>query len=123
MVQRYLSDVLTSGSRSISDVDCVEHDITFTQDGFLTLVVPIIRHSGGVPVLVHSRRSPPDERDVANEEELWDLRVKVDLQRTVVRRSGELSDGSRETGGSVPSEGLSRRRARRSKGGAPTGKT
>lgn len=86
-------------------------------------MVPIIRHTGGIPVLVHSRRSPPDERNAANEEELWDLRVKVDLQRTIVRRSGELSDGSRETGGLGPSEGLARRRSRRSKGGVPAGKT
>lgn len=93
----------------------------------MTLVIPIIRHTGGVPVLVHSRRSPPDERasdgDAANEEELWDLRVKVDLQRTIVRRSGELSDGSRETGRLAPSGGPVRRGARRSKGGAPAGKT
>eukprot|EP00903_Cladosiphon_okamuranus_P008831 g8457.t2 len=31
------------------------------KDGFLTLVIPMIRFNGGVPVLVHSRRCPPDE--------------------------------------------------------------
>lgn len=51
----------------------------------------MIRFNGGVPVLVHSRRSPldeslpkgngdgtPDTNDI-RETELWDLRVKVDL--------------------------------------------
>ena len=49
----------------------------------------MIRFNGGVPVLVHSRRSPPDESLSTGDEtpgasdsrdtELWDLRVKVDL--------------------------------------------
>lgn len=49
----------------------------------------MIRFNGGVPVLVHSRRSPPDESlskgdgtpgaNDGKETELWDLRVKVDL--------------------------------------------
>lgn len=55
----------------------------------MTLVIPMIRFNGGVPVLVHSRRSPPDESlskgdgtpgaSGNRETELWDLRVKVDL--------------------------------------------
>lgn len=51
----------------------------------------MIRFTGGIPVLVHSRRSPPEESvpagagtptspDSHNKETaLWDLRVKVDL--------------------------------------------
>ncbi|CBN78837.1 conserved unknown protein [Ectocarpus siliculosus] len=61
------------------------------KDGFLTLVIPMIRFTGGIPVLVHSRRSPPEESIPAGagtptspdshskETALWDLRVKVDL--------------------------------------------
>ncbi|CAB1113140.1 unnamed protein product [Ectocarpus sp. CCAP 1310/34] len=61
------------------------------KDGFLTLVIPMIRFTGGIPVLVHSRRSPPEESAPAGagtpaypdghskETALWDLRVKVDL--------------------------------------------
>lgn len=55
----------------------------------MTLVIPMIRFNGGVPVLVHSRRSPPDEHlskgdgapgaSDSRDTELWDLRVKVDL--------------------------------------------
>lgn len=55
----------------------------------MTLVIPMIRFKGSVPVLVHSRRSPPDESlskggetpgaGGGKETELWDLRVKVDL--------------------------------------------
>lgn len=55
----------------------------------MTLVIPMIRFNGGVPVLVHSRRSPPDEglsksdgtlgASDSGDTELWDLRVKVDL--------------------------------------------
>ncbi|CAN0049448.1 unnamed protein product [Ectocarpus sp. 4 AP-2014] len=61
------------------------------KDGFLTLVIPMIRFTGGIPVLVHSRRSPPEESAPAGagtptspdshskETALWDLRVKVKL--------------------------------------------
>lgn len=47
------------------------------QDGFLTLIIPMIRHMGGLPVWVHSRRVPLQDGE---EGERWDLRVKVELE-------------------------------------------
>lgn len=69
----------------------------------------MIRFAGGVPVLVHSRRSPPDENlamgdrtlgtnDTSSKETvLWDLRVKVDL-------AGQASDPSGDPGSSSAAE-------------------
>lgn len=79
-----------------------------TQDGFLTLVIPMIRFTGGLPVLVHSRRSPPEE-DASpsggtlapglddDRGALWDLRIKVNLHGgSPPRRRGVTGDGSSE---------------------------
>lgn len=89
------------------------------QDGFLTLVIPMIRFAGGVPVLVHSRRSPPDEslamsdgtlgtNDTSSGETgLWDLRVKVDLAGQASNPSGDAgsSSGAEQGGTATAGEG------------------
>lgn len=68
----------------------------------------MIRFNGGVPVLVHSRRSPPDENlskgdgapdaNDSGETELWDLRVKVDLtgQNTPTSSTPGSEDGAKD---------------------------
>lgn len=66
----------------------------------------MIRFTGGLPVLVHSRRSPPDENASGGDSTpLWDLRLKVDLSGgskfPPKVRSGETDDPSR--GADVPS--------------------
>lgn len=82
------------------------------QDGFLTLVIPMIRFNGGVPVLVHSRRSPPDEslpkgngtpgaNENSRETELWDLRVKVDLTGQSAPASSPISGDAAKEGGAL----------------------
>lgn len=59
------------------------------QDGFLTLVIPMLRYSGGLPVWVHTRRASLEN----DHKERWDLRVKVELPHN----GGDLTgDGSAE---------------------------
>ena len=71
----------------------------------------MIRFTGGLPVLVHSRRSPPEDNasqssghlalDNDGDDDrgtLWDLRVKVTLHEggSSPRQSGANGDGSSE---------------------------
>lgn len=73
----------------------------------------MIRFAGGMPVLVHSRRSPPDESlavgdgipgtnegTSSRETVLWDLRIKVDLAGQTGDPSGDPdSSSAAEQGG------------------------
>ncbi|CAM9892541.1 unnamed protein product [Scytosiphon promiscuus] len=92
------------------------------KDGFLTLVVPLLR-TGGMPVLVHSRQSPPEESPTSASggnpgsngsrgEGLWDLRVKVDLH---------AGPGPASRGGAIENAGSGKPSSRR--GGGEGGET
>lgn len=85
----------------------------------------MIRLTGGLPVLVHSRLSPPEERasvsgtpDAGNRGPLWDLRVKVDLQGGVKTTRGE-EDSARGAG--KGGKGGGRRGAGRARAGRVEG--
>ena len=76
-------------------------------------------------MIVHSRRSSPEENasygHTITRGDLWDLRVKVDLQGNVELPSGRFGDGSRNSSG-LSSRGAVRKGARRGDGGALGGR-